>query len=1434
SIKFESDRKNNAFNQPKGTIEFWFYATNLSETFYLLFQQTFIYFLPMIFTPDGIWLKCENGAWYINKYVNYTGQYEGTPLGALSLLIPNFIPIEGLPIMEENSWNHITIDFCADNSGYMNLKEDQFRIGINGVFSEGYKMNAVNYTKWWIQISNNTIDYNPCPQLWPESLDSLNLLTFFGDMKDASNRFYLDALGLSWDKKYQIGDNLIDPYAINEGDVFLYETSSKEGISDYVRLEYYWGQINDFGSEDFEEGGWKWTYCWFDDEYIDQTMVYVKDTEDAYAADYSDKKVYASNVDPTLNIYNAFIKKRVNYYRNLNVSMEICGPFWREAVFYIDIIADNESVNKYYLTKERWRGYAKSDLIELKLDISKDWEFIVNYTEDSGRGWYWVYLTFYLPNGTYFTLSRRFFVWNSKCAWRIDPDKWGESACRGSFWWLIRRWWRWLWWKWCGRWREEWEIDPDNWWETDEIEQYISLSGSIFDPSTDDLSLYIDHKLNKFMEINYSNKFFNFSYTNTTYTFDNDQIGSIPKGWHDTLENGPQSNPNSVKVINANDEHNLVVEISDYSSEKFTWMWQNFDNQMSGTVKFWIKTTEVNNIDSEMPIVICQLYTWNTTQMIPAAALCIYNGDWVLYCYDENGAAQIKDLVKANKDQWYYCKIDFEYTYDNYMGLNRGQVRATIDGAHSEVGYAINYFDSSDHYVNHLFFVSSIEDRDYYIYIDNVQYSWPTLIPTNNASYDFKQDIEGSIPEGWNNDFQGLPTISNSVNIIEESNIYNKIVMLSDNLEENISLFWQQFEEQTCGSIEFRIKTTKINAQTSEPIITAFIGSLSPTEEANFLVNLTILRGNWVLVGYNASGEPVNYPITYAAENQWYKIKFDFEHTPDKYEGLKQKKCKVTINDMYSEECYMSVIWQGISSTNMFGVMTSAEDAAYNASIDDVRYSWKFQPYTFEDDAIGALPEYWSDHLENFPTIRNSVKVIKELSKNKNIMLNDTSQEKISIFWQQFEKQTYGSIEFRIKTTKINAQTSEPIITCFLGLLTPAGPIFSAKIAIIEEKWVLIGYNAEGEKTAFELTNANIEQWYKIRVDFEYTAQNYEGLGRGKCRVRINDMYSKECYIYKDWEQIFSLNVFGVMTSAENLNYEIFVDNIIYSWRFPIYSFEENAIGSFPEGWNDDYPMTSIIPNSVQIIEELDGHNKVVMLEDTVREETSCLWQQFAEQSYGTIEFWLRTSKTSAEGLSIVAYLTSYYCSNGEVSVIPSAALAIIKNNLVLIGFYPNGSMDLNVIGTAIYDRWYHCRLDFEFTAGKYKGLNQGKIRATVNNYVCAESYVAGYWCGLNSVNMIGFFTSEEDSGYKSYIDDIGYSWDILYDVGDNFAYKRYEGRYCETFIINKDLTCKINIWKENGKIFATLNFTRNVFVKNYMDNEFPANVSFNVNCTIS
>ncbi|MHA1336083.1 MAG: PKD domain-containing protein [Promethearchaeota archaeon] len=910
----------NPFNQSFGTIEFYLYIENSSNSFTIILTQS-ILFLIFFAIFDGIFLITVNGSWY---YYQMPTTFE-----EVADYMKNPIRISRIPLMNEKTWNHIRIDWACDDSGYMDLSEDTFRLTVNGISSNALPMNNVNFTAFLASGSNESNFENPYKTLWPESLNAINLINFIGSIEDTKSGFYIDAVGLSWDPDYEIGDNLKDPYEINEGDSFYFETCSYEGSSDYVRLEYYWGRVPEFGIKDFANTGWTWTYTWFDDSYLDETLVYVYDSEGIMGADYNAKKINVNNVPPDIGIYTAYIP--------CNITLD----FWtnkpsKEADFEFKILRDGETIYAQNITKPSGVQTLTLQPIEFGFELSKNYEIILNqtYRQDTDER-YRIEATItidYIYNGNYYSSS----VFTHKFRRRnyVKP----------------------------------WILDPNQWW-VDNREYMLSYPlrfyGSFYDPSNDDINLDIDYGLEWTYKVSHNNETMveiPVEINKTIYNFENDAVGSKPSEWN-TYKN--------VSIIQTEYPHSKVVEVHDNSKSDMSAMYQFFEAgpQNYGIINLSVMVSNFpeSSDDAILMIEPISLIGEERVEFIPALAVAIFNNSWYLVGVNASGKLRKEFIKPAKENRWYSIKIEFEYTDGNYSDLNRGMCRVSIDNTISNDIYTFNYINSTSHNIEGIIIASMEDNSDpYCIYVDDIIYSWDSdqtkLIPTGNATYNFSGDLLGALPSEWL-DYYSYPipinTISNSVTVQEESSAHGKYVLLRDDNIENSSLIFNEFNHnQSYGTVEFWLKYTFTGNEGKYPVLAAGLATFNGTT--------TVLSGAlYGKVGswYTLLENDKFAFITEAYQNKWYHCRIDFELTDGNYTGLIPNTMRITVNNIYSKIINISLHPDPSARyVNQFFVFTYPEYTGIEVYLDDVGYSW--DPNYNVGDNVRIKSKVFYDHYK--------------------------------------------------------------------------------------------------------------------------------------------------------------------------------------------------------------------------------------------------------------------------------------------------------------------------------------------------------------------------------------------------------------------------------------------------------------------------------------
>ena len=223
-----------------------------------------------------------------------------------------------------------------------------------------------------------------------------------------------------------------------------------------------------------------------------------------------------------------------------------------------------------------------------------------------------------------------------------------------------------------------------------------------------------------------------------------------------------------------------------------------------------------------------------------------------------------------------------------------------------------------------------------------------------------------------------------------------------------------------------------------------------------------------------------------------------------------------------------------------------------------------------------------------------------------------------------------------------------------------------------------------------------------------------------------------------------------VDNSAENLKTsanEITIvtpENITYTagmngYYSGTYGFESDLDGGNPSGW-----ALNEGGGTINVISSLDGHEKVVEFSDTNGADTIFMTNSFVGKTTGTVECWVRINSTD-QGFAI-------YIGDGGVS------------NAIRLNWEPDGLVKYQAPGLIpieayTADKWYHIKIEFDTSTDWHLWIDG-----------VSKDSGAGYnYVGTPSAMDIMYFDSYTPStSCWFYIDAVGYSWDPVYNVGDN------------------------------------------------------------------
>ena len=200
------------------------------------------------------------------------------------------------------------------------------------------------------------------------------------------------------------------------------------------------------------------------------------------------------------------------------------------------------------------------------------------------------------------------------------------------------------------------------------------------------------------------------------------------------------------------------------------------------------------------------------------------------------------------------------------------------------------------------------------------------------------------------------------------------------------------------------------------------------------------------------------------------------------------------------------------------------------------------------------------------------------------------------------------------------------------------------------------------------------------------------------------------------------------------------------------YGFENDMDGGYPDEWQYQLP-TPPLNSYIQVLSSLGGHNKVLDLNKGYTTGSPLqIWNDFMDQKYGEIEFWIRTTDISKRSEFIIQN-----SDNGSFCEIG------LGNGPSFFVYALGGWQAIPI--SASNNIWYHISMQFECGLGNHYGLNQYYFRLIINGNSSLD-YRMAYDAPV--ANRVTILQNGLYNNYHTYIDGIGFSWDPNYNIGDN------------------------------------------------------------------
>ncbi|MFX1257221.1 MAG: PKD domain-containing protein, partial [Promethearchaeota archaeon] len=431
--------------------------------------------------------------------------------------------------------------------------------------------------------------------------------------------------------------------------------------------------------------------------------------------------------------------------------------------------------------------------------------------------------------------------------------------------------------------------------------------------------------------------------------------------------------------------------------------------------------------------------------------------------------------------------------------------------------------------------------------------------------------------------------------------------------------------------------------------------------------------------------------------------------------------------------------------------------------------------FPFSNDIIGRIPFGWKEHT---PATRNAIKIVDNKDSFVNVLeITGNPGYELPAIKTYVGEQYFGTIEYYFRSTNVSEKVG------YMALSSGS----SEKLAIYPKngvwKYRINGGSGGSGTVGGECENPQINVWTHVRVDF-LTSGSYLDLPNNKFRVIIDGKISA----YHDFSSSINYIIAG---SFENTQTKAYIDSIGLSWDenynvgenfnyfeksyYGTHDFRNEVIGTPPEKWNvyiedasdtGDYYGTYTFPDdegsqvidwtldqsggTVEVIESLAGHNKVLKLQDSMYGYQVSAQNSFSNQESGDIEFYMYTSDSGRR---------NYVMVRDGITRGPRIDVSG--------GYLRYTSWETKNIRPLSSNNWYHIRMSFECGSGGYQNLAPDTFYVYVNG-IRYGPYPFNN--GIAHVDNLLFLSGKkyDDSFGTSYYDAIGYSWDSNYVIGDN------------------------------------------------------------------
>jgi len=280
--------------------------------------------------------------------------------------------------------------------------------------------------------------------------------------------------------------------------------------------------------------------------------------------------------------------------------------------------------------------------------------------------------------------------------------------------------------------------------------------------------------------------------------------------------------------------------------------------------------------------------------------------------------------------------------------------------------------------------------------------------------------------------------------------------------------------------------------------------------------------------------------------------------------------------------------------------------------------------------------------------------------------------------------------------------------------------------------------------SGFTANTTSISQKLQDRVHFKITdtgTAEYAGIYYFEMNVTLDS--DDSCVYYERIPFIipvvesYSIIQPSVLFEEENsFGEEGFAGNVTAT-----FDFLDDTVGESPIGWHIGESGGSVeISTGYQMGGP--GREMVVCLTDTSSMNNVYMWDGVSV-SNGTIEYWISFNDVNKK------YSLQIQDGGGSNCI----------DFYVDEGYFKYRYGVLNPIISECNLGWYHIKISFDCSTDWHLWINGISMDE-------GEGY--SYFGSPSTMDTVYFATDASDSSYKFYVDDVGYSWDSEYIIGDN------------------------------------------------------------------